>query len=77
MKNIEYKPFGRIKVKLDEYMIKNDISTYALAKSANVEFKTIQNLRENAVRRIDFEVLAKICYVLELDVKDIIEYEKV
>ena len=76
MRNIEYKPYGRISIKLDEYMTKNDISTYALAKATGLEFKVIQNLREVTVKRIDIDVLAKVCYALEIGVDEIIKYEK-
>lgn len=76
MRNIEYKPYGRIKVKLDDFMTKNDISTYALAKATGLEFKVIQNLRTVAVTRVEFDVLAKICFALEIGVDEIIEYEK-
>ena len=74
MRSIEYKPYGNIDVKLDEYMKKNNISTYALAKATNLEFNTIKNLRNTKESRVDFDVLAKICYVLEVDISNILEY---
>ena len=41
----------------------------------DVRFNTIKNLRENkSLSRIDFEVLAKLCYVLNCDLTDIIDY---
>ena len=76
VRNIEYKPYGRIKVKLDDFMTKNNISTYALAKATGLEFKVVQNLREVTVKRVDFDVLAKVCYALEISVDEILEYEK-
>jgi len=72
---IEYKDFGFIDVKLDELMKKYDITTYELSNRAHVRFNTIKNLRENkALSRIDFEVLSKLCYVLNCDLTDIIDY---
>jgi len=72
---IEYKDFGFIEVKLDELMKKEKITTYELSNRANVRFNTIKNLRENkALTRIDFEVLAKICYILNCKTTDIIDY---
>lgn len=71
-KEVEY---GKIKVKLDEILNERGISTYELSNNANIRFQTIQNLRENTSSRIDFEVLAKLCYVLDVKVEDIIEYE--
>ena len=71
VQEIEY---GTIKVKLDEILNKRGISTYELNTKTNVRFQTIQTLRENTSSRIDFEVLAKICFALDLKVEDIIEY---
>ena len=67
--------YGKIKSKLDIIMNQRGISTYELSNKANIRFQTIQGLRENTASRIDFEVLAKLCYVLEVKVEDIIEYE--
>lgn len=72
---VEYKDFGYIKVKLDSVMNERKITTYELANAADVRFQTIKNLRETKyITRIDFNVLAKICYVLDCKVEDIIEY---
>ena len=69
--------YGNIRVKLDEIMKARDISTYQLNVKTNIKFQTIQNLRENTSSRIDFEVLAKICYALGVKVEDVLEYEPV
>ena len=69
--------YGNIRVKLDEIMKVRDISTYQLNVKTNIKFQTIQNLRENTSSRIDFEVLAKICYALDVKVEDVLEYEPV
>ena len=47
-----------------------------MKSSANVRFQTIQTLRENKATRIDFGVLAKICFALSCKVEDIIEYRE-
>lgn len=66
--------YGKIIVKLDEIMKKLDVSNYKLNSKANIKFQTIQNLRINKASRIDFEVLAKLCYSLDCKVEDILEY---
>ena len=71
LQEVEY---GEIKVKLDDILKEKNISTYELSSKANIRFQTIQALRENKSTRIDLGVLAKICYVLECNVSDIIEY---
>lgn len=78
MRNIEYKPFGKVKIKLKKVMQERDITIYALSKATAVEFNTIKNYCENEnIYRIDLNVLAKICYVLEInDMNEILEYEE-
>ena len=67
--------YGQINLKLDDILNNKNITTYELSTSANVRFKTIKTLRENTATRIDFNVLAKICYALDCNVQDIIEYK--
>ena len=80
MSNSELKPivyeieYGTIKVKLDEIMKKKGISTYDLNSKSNIRYQTLQVLQDNSASRIDFEVLAKLCYSLDCKVEDIIEY---
>lgn len=68
--------YGKIISKLDNIMKERGISTYELSNKANIRFQTIRGLRDNTASRIDFEVLAKLCYVLEVKVEDIIEVDK-
>ncbi len=70
----EYKDYGRVHIKLDQLMTEKEITTYELSNKANIRFQTIQSLRKESTTRIDLEVLAKICYMLDCKIQDIIEY---
>lgn len=70
----EFKEYGTIKINLDNIMADKKISTYELSNKANVRFQTIQNLRQGNSTRIDLEVLAKLCYVLDCTPSALIEY---
>ena len=71
----EYKDFGFIEIKLDDFMKKRKITNYELSKLANIRFNTVKNLRKNpALSRMNFEILAKICYVLNCNLTDILDY---
>lgn len=78
--NNEIKPviyevqYGKIKTKLDKIMTERNISNYELSNKSNIRFQTIQGLREDTASRVDFDVLAKICYALNCKVEDIIEH---
>lgn len=72
---IEYKDYGHINLKLKERMDKDGISIYELSNKCDVRFQTIKNLYvKESVTRIDFNVLSKLCYVLDCKTGDIIEY---
>ncbi len=71
IQEIEY---GKINIHLDKIMNSKNISTYQLNAKANIRFQTIQALRENKATRIDLNVLAKLCYSLNCQISDIIEY---
>lgn len=73
MQEVEY---GNIYIKLDDILKNRNISTYEISDKANVRFQTIKALRENISTRIDFNVLAKLCYVLNCKVEEIIEYKE-
>lgn len=66
--------YGTIIVHLDKLMKNKDITNYVLNTYTNIRFQTIQSLKENTATRIDFKVLAKLCYSLGCNVGDIIEY---
>lgn len=66
--------YGTIIVHLDKLMQDKEISNYVLNTNTNIRFQTIQSLKENTATRIDFKVLAKLCYSLGCNVGDIIEY---
>lgn len=66
--------YGTIKVNLDKLMKKAEISAYKLNNATNIRFQTIQNLQKDVATRIDFNVLARLCYSLDCNVADILEY---
>lgn len=66
--------YGTIIVHLDKLMKDKNITNYVLNTHTNIRFQTIQSLRDNTATRIDFKVLAKLCYSLGCKVSDIIEY---
>ncbi len=66
--------YGKIKIHLDKIMNNRNITTYQLNNTTNIRFQTIQALCDDSASRIDFNVLAKLCYSLNCKVEDIIEY---
>ncbi|MBQ8840582.1 MAG: helix-turn-helix transcriptional regulator [Clostridia bacterium] len=65
---------GKIVVKLEEYLEKNEISKNKLSHVAEMERTQINKYCRNQVTRIDTDVLARICYALNCSIGDILEY---
>lgn len=56
-------------------MESKNITQYALAKATNTRFEVIKKWYNSEVEKMDLDVLARICYVLECSPTDIIKYE--
>ena len=70
------KNFGKIVFKIDRVLEAKNISKNKLEKEANLQRTQLNSYCNYKVKRIDLETIAKICYVLECDVKDIVEYSR-
>lgn len=67
--------YGHIKLNLKEIMDKRNVSRNTLARSINARFEVIDKWYNGHVEKIDLDVLARICYVLECSPSDILIYE--
>lgn len=66
--------YGKIKIKLREILEQKEISRYQLSKMTNTRFEVVNKWYSGNVERIDSDVLARFCFVLDCNVNDIIEY---
>ena len=67
--------YGNIEIHLKEHMDKKGITRNALARAINARFEVINKWYNGYVERIDADILARICYVLDCDPGDIICYK--
>ena len=65
-----------IKLTLDKYLEKHNITRYDLAKRTGIEYHIIDKYYKNKVVRYDSYVLDKICVALNCDICDLIKYVK-
>lgn len=68
------KDYGHIELRLRQYMDARGISRNALARAINTRFEVIDKWYNGHVEKIDADILARICFVLECEVSDIIVY---
>lgn len=66
--------YGNITVHLKELIEARGITRYRLAKLADTRFEVVEKWCSGTVERIDSDVLARFCYILDCDVSDIIQY---
>ena len=67
--------YGYIEIKLKDIMLEKEISRNALARAINTRFEVIDKWYNGRVEKIDADILARICYVLDCEPSDIITYK--
>ena len=72
----EMEDFGQVVFKIDQVLEDKKISKNKLEKEAKLQRTQLNSYCNNKVRRIDLQTLAKICYVLDCGIGDIMEYER-
>lgn len=71
---ITIKDYGKIEIQLKSVLETKNITRNSLAKSSNTRFEVINKWYNNHVEKLDLDVLARICYVLDCSPSDIIKY---
>ena len=68
--------YGSVKINIKKYMDSENITRNALAKAINTRFEVIDKWYNRYIEKIDADILARICYVLDCTPGDIIAYEQ-
>ena len=71
---INISSYGNISIHLKELIEERGITRYRLAKLADTRFEVVEKWCSGTVERIDSDILARFCYILNCNVSDIIEY---
>lgn len=66
--------FGTIKLHLDELMKERNISISKLSYRAEMQRTQLKKYKDNDVQRLDIAVLSRLCYALDCDLNDLLEY---
>ena len=73
MKDIDY---GFVRLKLMDIIHEQNISINKLACRAEMQRTQLKAYMKNEVQRVDLAILARLCYVLDCDITDLLEYQK-
>lgn len=66
--------FGTIRIHLKEVMENRNISINKLSFRAEMQRTQLKKYYRNEVQRLDIAVLTRLCYALDCDLHDLIEY---
>ena len=66
--------YGKIYIKLDELIQKSGISKNKLSHKAEMQRTQINNYCKNKITRLDTDVLARLCTVLNCKIEDLLEF---
>lgn len=66
--------YGTIKIHLKELLEKKKLSKNKLSHYAEMQRTQINNYCNNNITRLDIDVLARICKVMECEISDLLEY---
>lgn len=69
-----FNEYGQIEIRLKDIMEERGISRNALARAVDTRFEVINKWYNGHVEKIDSDVLARICFVLNCLPGDIIHY---
>lgn len=73
MRDVDY---GQVYLKLAEVMKEQGISINKLACRAEMQRTQLKAYMHNEIQRVDLAILARLCYVLDCSISDLIEYRK-
>ena len=70
------KDYGKIDIDLKHILAVKKISRSKLANMAALSYDLVNRYYNNKIIRVDLDVIARICYVLDCKVEDILKYTK-
>lgn len=73
MRDIDY---GVVRINLKAIMKDQGVSINKLACRAEMQRTQLKAYLNGTIQRVDLAVLARLCYVLDCDISDILEYKK-
>lgn len=64
--------YGRVEMRLAQVMEEKGITRNALARHIGTRFEVIDRWCDGNMEKLDLDILARICYVLECSISDIL-----
>jgi len=68
--------YGYIEILIDDLLKERQMSKNTLAEKANLQRTQLNAYCNNKIKRPDFDVLSRICCVLDCNISDVLRYIK-
>lgn len=68
------KEYGKVNMCLKEIMDAKGIKRHTLARAIDTRFEVIDKWYNNKVENLDLDILARLCFVLECSIEDLLHY---
>ena len=70
------KDYGKVEITLKEILDKKGRSRNKLSVMIAVNYDLVNRYYNNRVIRVDIDIIARMCYVLDCDITNILKYKK-
>ena len=71
------KNYGKVTVKLSEILDSENITRNKLRTLTGIKYEVIDRYyKAKNIEMVDLDFIAKVCYVLDCDINDLLEYQK-
>lgn len=71
-----FQEYGRLRFKLVDLLRERGMTRGHLADLVHTKYAVINRMYQGKTERMDCDLLARICYVLDCKLSDIVEYEE-
>lgn len=68
--------YGRIRCNLKKLLKRKNINIYQLSRLSDIKYDVLKRYLDNKIIKYDAKVLSRICYSLDCELGDLLQYEK-
>ncbi len=72
-----YNDYGKIIITLDSVLEEKKVNLYRLSILTGINWGVLKKYVNGDMYRVDLDLLAKVCYVLNCNLEDILHYEEI
>ena len=72
---LEKRNYGKIVLKVKDVMEEKEMTRNKLSSLTGIRFEVANRLYKGEVVKLDLDILARVCFVLECNIQDLLEYQ--